>query len=231
MKSNLLKLLAITAFTLQVGIASAQTVQVKENGGLKIRRIDLFFQLPNPNPNSTTDPNPKWEPAAENYYVPADVESLKYEIQLMDPKIETIKSRLEIRQVCSVRDTPDTGVAQELEILATETAAGDTPIIRTDGKFVVIIKVHKPDTKLVHKFKHCFGDGDHLGEGPHQTLFSLRSADSSFAANETPHVAYSRAFETIRQDTFNRLRATDFVNSFRSAVQPTNKKSKRRSSH
>ena len=222
MKSNLLKLLAIAAFTLQVlSVVSAQTVQVKENGGLKIRRIDLFFKM------ADSD----WEPAAENYFVPADVQSLKYEIQLMDSKVETIKTRLEVRQVCSVKDTPDTGLAQELEILAAETAQGDQTITKTDGKFVVIIKVHKPDTKLVHKFKHCFGDGDHLGEGPHQTLFSVRSADSSFEANETPHVAYSRAFETIRQDTFNRLRATDFVNSFRSAVQPTNKKSKRRSSH
>lgn len=220
MTSNLLKLLAIAALTLQVaGVVSAQSVKVKENGHLKIRRIDLFFQRLNSG----------WEPAVNNYFVPSDVNSLKFEIQLMDPKVETVKSRLEVRQVCSVRDTPDIGVAQELEILATETAQGDKPITKTDGKFVVIIKVHKPETKLEHNFKHCFGDDDHLGEGPHRTLFSLSSADTSFEANETPHVSYSAAFETIRQDTFNRLRAAEFVNSFRSAAKPIRKKSKRNS--
>ena len=220
MKSNLLKLLAIAAFTLQlVGVVSAQIMQVKQNGELKIRRIDLFFKV------AGSD----WEPAANNFFVPADVLSLRYEIQLMDPKIETIKARLEVRQVCAIKDTPDTGLAQELEILATETTQGDQTITRKDGKFVVEIVVHKPDTKLVHKFQHCFGDGDHIGEGPHQTLFSLRSADSSFEANETPHVAYSRGFETIRQDTFNRLRAADFVKSFRSSAKPFKNKSKRTS--
>lgn len=194
-------------------------VTVKDNGKLKFKKMSLFFKRP----QSTI-----WEPAFGNYFVPKDAEYLKFRIQLNDPSVTDVKFRLEIRQICSVKQTPDLGVAQEQEIFATNTKADGNNITSTDGNFDLEIKVHPPDGGLTHSFPHCFENPDHLGEGPHRTSISFGEGSSLLDGNDSLHVVYSEDFRTVSNDDFDRMRGSELMKFLDKQRETNRSKSKMR---
>lgn len=204
MQKILLKMVAAAAFAFYAAVLphAQAPVKVKDNNNQKLRRITLQFM----SPRHTT-----WTPAADNYWIPLDATHLRFSVELRGSAPGKLRTRLEIRQMCPVPETPDIDVTRELEFFASKTPLDGTDVNVTGGQFHLDIQVHPPEGGVPHTRPHCFDNPDHLGEGPYEAQISTgEGGKSTLEGNDTLHATYTQAFETTSAVRFERLRAKEF---------------------
>ncbi len=194
---------------------AAQSIQ--DNGNLKLQRITMFYRL---------SPQGPLQPSFGNYFIRRDATSIVFRVELTSNQIRTLRYRLQVRQVCSVRLTQDLGLATEQEFLAATAAPEGIQLTSATRTFDLEINLHPAEGEVPHREgTHCFGDPDHLGEGPHQGVISL-GQDALAGGSDMLHVLYTKGFHTVDADTLNLMRGTELVR----ALDQQSKRFRRRSS-
>jgi hypothetical protein len=200
MKKALLKAFVIAAFALSVALpVLGQPPKVKDNFDQKLRKITLWYK---------TATSVDWEPTIDNYWVPVNARTLRFEIELSRP-LASIRARLELRQLCQLGVNPDIEITREQEFFASNTPLGGTELTSQAGPtkiYNLLITVHPPEGGTAHPQPHCFENPDHLGEGPYEALLWLGSGTSILGTDDTVHLTYTKTFETKSTTEFNRLK-------------------------
>jgi hypothetical protein len=188
--------------------AAAATTSIKNNGDLKLKGITLLYK----------SKDGVLQPAFGNYYVSSFATSVVFRVELDKDKTTPVKYRLQVRQVCPLKLTPDISIATKQEFLATTEVADGKDLNGTGKTFDLEIVLHPaPEGGVSHDpGSHCFdGDQDHLGEGPHQGFIAFGDGSLS-SGSDSLHVFYTKEFETVNPDKLDLMRSTKLLELLRS---------------
>jgi hypothetical protein len=201
MKTLLARIL--TTITLSILLAAPVAAQgTQDNGALKLQAITMFYRL---------SPGGPLQPAVGNYYISRNATSIVFRVVLRNNAIRTIRYRLQVRQQCFLPSETDFLVSSEQEFFAATTNAAGNEITSASNTFDLEITVHPPEGNVAHKpGTHCFGDPDHLGEGPHQTLIALDQGSLN-GGSDMLHVVYTKGFRPVLDDTLDFMKGTKLI--------------------
>jgi len=179
---------------------TARPVKVKDNRNQQVKRIRLFYKLPNQTEYiESTDLS-----------ISKEANWMKLSIEFFSPSPRKIRAKAELRRVCGTPIGPGLNSRVTEYFTSTEPIEGeDRTVVRDTIEIEIPLEPCAtnciPNNTSTLVCRHP--DRDHLGEGPYQAVITTGAEAGSLQDDQTSRLVYNYDFFTAAtRDLKNRRR-------------------------